>query len=160
MVHRVILAVDRRRDHSRSSGSRGSGDAIPAPHRTGEFRRVDSGSHDGERADLRGTLLSLLLLELLERGDLGPGLGALDRAHPLPRPSARVRSLRPKPNRRGPKAADPDALATLPPIPAENVASVGQTMRIGDIEVTPLSVSLAPVELVRAIDPARLSTRR
>ena len=42
----------------------------------------------------------------------------------------------------------------LPPIPAENVAYIEQTVRIGDVEITPLSVTLAPVELVRTIEPA------
>ncbi len=43
---------------------------------------------------------------------------------------------------------------TPPPrIPAENQVALGQTIRIGDLEVTPLSVTAAPVELRRSIEP-------
>ena len=44
-----------------------------------------------------------------------------------------------------------------PPIPAENLATIGKTIRVGELEITPLSVIAAPVELRRSIDP---DTRR
>ena len=44
--------------------------------------------------------------------------------------------------------------STPPPrIPAENLATLGKTIRLGDLEVTPLSVIAAPVEL-DALHPA------
>ena len=49
---------------------------------------------------------------------------------------------------------DSVARVELPPIPPANVALVGQTIRIGDVEITPLSVSFAPAELERKIEPA------
>jgi hypothetical protein len=42
----------------------------------------------------------------------------------------------------------------LPPIPAENLASVGNAIRIGDVEITPLAIQFAPVDLVHRIDAA------
>jgi hypothetical protein len=45
------------------------------------------------------------------------------------------------------------SIAPLPPIPAENVAILGQTIRVGQLEVTPLAIVVAPVDLVRAFDP-------
>ena len=56
----------------RASGPRGAGEAIPAPHHTGEFRRVDAGSHDEENGtDTRGTLLTLVLLSYASAVTLG-----------------------------------------------------------------------------------------
>ena len=52
------------------------------------------------------------------------------------------------------KNPDPDAPETLPPIPPENLTTVGSPVRIGDLEVTPLSIVLAPVELLGTVDPA------
>jgi hypothetical protein len=52
------------------------------------------------------------------------------------------------------KTSEPHAPAhTRPAIPAANIAQLGQTIRIGDLEVTAVSVVLASVELVRTIDP-------
>ena len=35
---------------------------------------------------------------------------------------------------------------------AENLTSIGKTIRIGDVEITPLAIQLAPVDLVHRID--------
>jgi len=43
---------------------------------------------------------------------------------------------------------------TIPPIPTENLATLGQTIRIGELEVTPLSVIITPLTLVRATEPS------
>jgi hypothetical protein len=43
---------------------------------------------------------------------------------------------------------------TIPPIPTENRATLGQTIRIGELEVTPLSVVMTPLTLVRSIEPS------
>ena len=40
----------------------------------------------------------------------------------------------------------------LPAIPVENLTSVGKSIRIGDVEITPLAIQLAPVDLVHRID--------
>ncbi len=62
------------RSRASSSGPRRSGDAIPAPHRTGEIRRVDSGSDDDESAgDGRGIWMQLLLLSYSSAVTLGLG---------------------------------------------------------------------------------------
>jgi hypothetical protein len=52
------------------------------------------------------------------------------------------------------KAPEPvKRVGLLPPIPPGNFAGLGQTIRIGELEVTPIAVVLAPVDLVRSIDP-------
>jgi hypothetical protein len=43
---------------------------------------------------------------------------------------------------------------TVPPIPIENLATLDQTIRIGELEVTPTSVALTPLTLVRSIEPS------
>jgi hypothetical protein len=71
---------------------------------------------------------------------------ARDTGQSLEEPSVRVEAPR--------KEAEPaGASAPLPPIPRENVARLGATIRIGDLEITPLEVSLAQVELLRSIEP-------
>jgi hypothetical protein len=53
-------------------------------------------------------------------------------------------------------AKSPDTVKTtaiLPPIPPDNLANLGQTIRIGELEVTPIAMVVAPVDLVRSIDP-------
>ena len=51
------------------------------------------------------------------------------------------------------RAAESAPVPPTPPIPAENLATLGKTIRLGDLEVTPLSVIAAPVEL-SALHPA------
>jgi hypothetical protein len=53
------------------------------------------------------------------------------------------------------KPADQRPLAALPPLPVENIASLGKTLRIGDLEVTPVGVDVAPLDLVRSIKPSK-----
>jgi hypothetical protein len=139
----------------RSSGARGSSEAIPAPHRPGEIRRVDSGSDDDENGtDVRGIWLPMLLLSYSSAVTLGlawvlwTGRTIHSSAHSTPSDATQAADLP------AGKLPDDGPKSQLPPIPAENVASLGQTVRIGDIEITPLSVTLAPVELVRTIEPA------
>jgi hypothetical protein len=52
------------------------------------------------------------------------------------------------------KSPDAGAREDLPAIPVENLTSVGKTIRIGDLEFTPLAVQLAQVDLVHRIDSA------
>jgi hypothetical protein len=52
------------------------------------------------------------------------------------------------------KSTESAAREDLPAIPAENLTTVGKTIRIGEVEITPLSIELAPVDLVHRIDSA------
>jgi hypothetical protein len=70
---------------------------------------------------------------------------------PAPAPSA---SDRPTPESAS-RPAEPTPDSTPPPIPAENLATLGKTIRLGDLDVTPLSVTAAPVQLRRSIQPQR-----
>ena len=44
-------------------------------------------------------------------------------------------------------------LGPTPPIPPQNLVKLGETIRIGELEVTPLSVITTPLTLVRSIEP-------
>ncbi len=50
------------------------------------------------------------------------------------------------------RAVEPSPTPPAMPIPPENLASVGQTIQVGELEVTPLTVISTPLELVRSID--------
>ena len=52
-----------------------------------------------------------------------------------------------------PKLVNSSPVGALPPLPAENLASLGTTRQIGDLEVTPLAIVSAPIALVRSLDP-------
>jgi hypothetical protein len=52
-----------------------------------------------------------------------------------------------------PRVVEPTPAPAALPIPAENHARIGQTIRLGDLEVTPVAVISMPVELVRSIEP-------
>jgi hypothetical protein len=54
------------------------------------------------------------------------------------------------------KVADSVPDERLPPLPVENVTALGQSVRLGDLEITPLNVTLRPVELVRSIEPSKV----
>jgi hypothetical protein len=49
--------------------------------------------------------------------------------------------------------SEPSPSVPLPPIPPENQMTLGQTIKVGDIEITPLAINSAPVELVGMIEP-------
>jgi hypothetical protein len=53
-----------------------------------------------------------------------------------------------------PKIVNSSPAATLPPLPAENVANLRNTIRLGGVEFTPLEVVVTRLDLVRSIDPA------
>lgn len=40
-----------------------------------------------------------------------------------------------------------------PPLPPQNLTTIGRSVQLGDLEVTPLGIEAGPVELVRTIDP-------
>jgi hypothetical protein len=50
------------------------------------------------------------------------------------------------------KSDELDLSSPPPPIPAQNLTTLGKPVRIGDLEIIPLSVISAPVDLVRATD--------
>ena len=52
-----------------------------------------------------------------------------------------------------PKIVESRPVAELAPLPAANVARLGETARIGDLEVTPLEVVVTQLELARSIEP-------
>lgn len=55
----------------------------------------------------------------------------------------------PKPN------ASPLDAKALRQLPDENITALGASLRIGDLQVTPLSIALVRVELVGSIDPSK-----
>ena len=52
-----------------------------------------------------------------------------------------------------PRSAERDQAVPPPPIPPENLVTLGQPVHLGDLEVTPLAVVAIPLELIRSIDP-------
>jgi hypothetical protein len=58
------------------------------------------------------------------------------------------------------RPTEPDTDPTPPPIPPENLATIGQSLRIGDLEVMPVAVDARTVELVRTIDPDKRRRER
>jgi hypothetical protein len=54
-----------------------------------------------------------------------------------------------------PKVVNSSPVGVLPPLAAENVASLGKVIRIGGVEVTPLGIEVTRLELVRSIEPAK-----
>jgi hypothetical protein len=54
----------------------------------------------------------------------------------------------------GSKDGELTPAAALPALPAENLTTLKKTVRIGELEITPLEIVVAPLELVRSIEPA------
>jgi hypothetical protein len=52
------------------------------------------------------------------------------------------------------KAPETKPAIAVPPIPTENIAKLGQAIQVGELEVTPLSVMLMPLTLVRTFEPS------
>jgi hypothetical protein len=52
------------------------------------------------------------------------------------------------------KPAESKSSVAPPPIPAENLTSLGKTIRVGELEITPLQIVACPLQLVRSIDPS------
>jgi hypothetical protein len=55
-----------------------------------------------------------------------------------------------------PSPPPPELSQSLPPIPPENQTSATKTIRIGDLEITPLAIVTAPVDLVRLVGRAAI----
>jgi hypothetical protein len=53
------------------------------------------------------------------------------------------------------RTGDAAALAPLPPLPAANVVKLGETVRLGDLEATPLEIRKKSLQLVRSIEPSK-----
>ncbi len=78
------------------------------------------------------------------------GTGRILRPNPpSPRPIA-ARSPAPEPLH---PPSDPVDSTPSPPIPPENLTQLGRSLRIGEIEVTPLEIEAGPVALIHAIHP-------
>jgi hypothetical protein len=52
-----------------------------------------------------------------------------------------------------PKLVEPRPVAELAPLPAANLTRLGESLRIGDLEVTPMEVVVTQLELARSIEP-------
>jgi hypothetical protein len=79
----------------------------------------------------------------------GRSLRPSDRPANVSEPAADATPLPAKP------IASPIDAKALPPLPDENIVALGATLRIGDLQVRPLSVALARVELAGSIDPSK-----
>jgi hypothetical protein len=91
------------------------------------------------------SILTLALMWLLWSGRV-PRPAAPET--PAPESAAAEKAAAEAPSR----AAPSDAESPPPPLPAENVAALGKPIRLGDLQITPLSVEARTVELVRTID--------
>lgn len=76
------------------------------------------------------------------------GTGRILRPDAMPTPPVASESPAPEPLRH---PVDPIESAPSPPIPPENLTRLGRSLRIGEIEVTPLEIEAGPVELIHAI---------
>jgi hypothetical protein len=52
-----------------------------------------------------------------------------------------------------PKMVETRPLTELAPLPATNLARLGETVRIGDLEVTPIEVVVNRLDLIRSVEP-------
>jgi hypothetical protein len=52
-----------------------------------------------------------------------------------------------------PKLVETRPVVELAPLPSGNLAKLGETVRIGELDVTPVEVFTAPVEMFRSIEP-------
>jgi hypothetical protein len=126
------------------------GGLLARPH-PGSSRTTDDDDDDGDH-DTRGALVSLLLLSYASAVTLGlvwmlwTGR-AFRSVTPDGKPAPGIADDRPT------KAAESVIREELPAFPAENVTSLGQSIRVGEVEVTPLSVQFAAVDLVSSTDP-------
>lgn len=77
--------------------------------------------------------------------------GWLQRPHVSQPTESSSNDVEPATNVSGTKPAGP----TPPPIPAQNLVRLGQTIQIGEVEVTPLSVITTHLTLVRSIEPTK-----
>ncbi len=98
------------------------------------------------------SVLTLALIWLLATGRLArPPATAPQPASVSEKPAAES-PLRPL-------DAQEDGSPAAPPLPPENLTTIGKSVQLGDLEVTPLGIEAGPVELVRTIDPADKSRR-
>jgi hypothetical protein len=124
---------------------------------TGLFARSRSSSassSDDEDAEpeARGAWMSLLLLSYASAVTLGlVWMLWTGRAFHSAAPSATSGSTHA--DDPASKTTEPAIREELPPIPSENLATIGQSIRLGQVEITPLSVQIAAVDLVSPVDP-------
>ena len=137
-------------------------DALPSDHRgwnrpeaivSGQSVGQGSASEDDDQlAESRMTWLFLLLLSYASAVTLALvwvlWTGRTFRHAESPAINIRQENVESKPT-----PSDATPTGNLPLIPLENYTSPGKTIRIGLLEITPLAIVSAPVELVRLVEP-------
>ncbi|MHB1556121.1 MAG: hypothetical protein ACYC61_01445 [Isosphaeraceae bacterium] len=88
--------------------------------------------------------LTLVLIWLLATGRLARPPATVPEPPSLSEKPAAESPLRP---------LDAQEDRSPPPLPPENLTTIGKSVHLGDLEVTPLGIEAGPVELVRTIDP-------
>jgi hypothetical protein len=129
----------------------GSSEEFVATRRDGQESTSD---YDNQIAESRMTWVLLLLLSYASAVTLALFwvLWTGRTLRPALPPTTNTRQLNEESNA---KSWDPAPSRPLPPIPRENHASPGETVRIGQLEITPLAIESAPVVLVRLVEPVR-----
>jgi len=145
-----------------SPSSPAEGARSPGPTGQGRWEKFVAGRRGGQGsaaedddplAESRMTWFLLLLLSYASAVTLALFwvLWTGRTLRPAPPPTTNTRQSNEESN---PKSWDPTPSQPLPPIPRENHAAPGKTIRIGRLEITPLAIESAPVELTRRVDPA------
>jgi hypothetical protein len=125
-----------------------SGRALATPPRAGE-----SGTPDADTpADSPINWLLLLLLSYSSAVSLALGLLLVTGRtfRPADPPVTDTRDASVESTR---SSSESLSSAGLPPVPPENQTTLGQPIRIGQLEITPLAITSAPVELVGMVEP-------
>jgi hypothetical protein len=113
---------------------------------------LGSGSDDGEQlADARNTWFFLLLLSYSSAITLALAW-VLWTGRSFQRSEMPVANTSQGAEEPGSKPAESTRGEPLPPIPPANITTLQKTIRIGDVEVTPLEIDFTPVELIRKFD--------
>jgi hypothetical protein len=120
-----------------------------------KFDHGESGSQsdDDQTVEPRSTWIQLLLLSYSSAVTLAL-IWVLWTGRSLRNPDASAGNLTRGAEEPASKPVETSAREPLPPIPPANVTSLHTPVRIGDLEITPLSIDYAAVELIRSIDPA------
>jgi hypothetical protein len=127
---------------------RPAGSVVPA---TPEARHPEASIPWGQILLLSySSVLTLALIWMFGTGRVPRAAAPSSPAEPAPADPSPLESAS------GPGEPAPESPA--PPLPPENIAAIGKTIRLGDLEVTPMAVQAGPVELVRAIAPRKRRT--
>ncbi len=117
-----------------------------------QLRSAGSQSDDGERlAETRSAWFFLLLLSYSSAITLALGW-VLWTGRSFRPADTSAPSVSRGPDEPGSKSADSTSREPLPPIAPANITTLQKTIRIGEVEVTPLEIDFSPVELIRKFD--------